>query len=348
MNGAMDTDPLQSLRGLWAYSPAIDSTESSCIHLRNLTDDECAQVARALVLFTELTVGAPYIELQRTHEELVDALDRFTDAPDQYTAYELATEVRRRFRHWLVDVKTFTDRLRPIVSRLFGRSHNLFTLVVELKTAEGRSNFAYELVVEALRDESTHSHEVLNALRYNGFTDQSGAPRHLNTAKIDPVALGRTISKREAKATLAKARGLIDVRLLAARTMDSCLAIHAEMIRSIQKELDPMLATVLSLHSEVTATGAGWSLIADLGEATGSGSRDFRALQNPWQQARDLSAQLVEWSDDFVGPLHVQMTAEQLVSQSTEIGYLKLISVGQYDQVPPDFLQRKLDESIGE
>lgn len=160
LNGAMDTDPLHGLRGLWAYSPAIDGVESSCIHLRDLTDDECAQVARALVLLTELTVGAPYIELQRTHQELVDALDRFVDAPDQYTAHDFAAEVRRRFRHWLSDVTTFTDRVRPMVSRLFGRSHSLFTLVGELKTAESMSNFAYELVVGALRDESTHSHEV--------------------------------------------------------------------------------------------------------------------------------------------------------------------------------------------
>lgn len=343
----METDQLQGLHELWAYSPAIDGTEPSCIRLRNLTDEECDDVARALVRFTELTVGAPYIELQRTHEELVGALDRFVDAPDQYTAYELATEVRRRFRHWLNDVTTFTDRLRKMIPRIFGRDHNLFTLVESLKSAETKSNFAFELVVDALRDENTHSHEVLNVLRHSGFTDQSGAPRHLNTAKIDPVALCRAVSKREAKATLAKATGLIDVRLLAARTMDSCLAIHAEMIRSIQDELDPMLATVLSLHSEVTATGAGWSLIAGLGEAAESGSIDFRALQIPWQQARDLSAQLAEWSEDFVRPLHVQMTAGQLADRSAEIGYVELISVGQYDQVPPDFLQRMLDESIG-
>lgn len=234
-----------------------------------------------------------------------------------------------------------------MISRLFGRSHKLFTLVEELQAAERKSNFAYELVVDGLRGESVHAQEVLNVLQHQAFADRSGAPRHLNIAKIDPSELSQTTSKREARSTLGKATGLIDARLLAARTMDSCLAVHAEMIRSVQNELDPLLTTVLSLHDEAMATGAGWSLIASLSDASDSGSRNFQSLQNPWQQARDLSRQLSEWDDNFIRPLHVQVTADQLVVQSVEVGYLELVSVGQYDQVPSDFLHKILRESAG-
>lgn len=343
----MEADPLGGLNELWAFSPAIDGSGPTFSFVRTLTDIERNQIARALPLFTELTVGATFLELQRAHEELRDSLVQFSDSPDQYTSFQLATEVRRRFRHWLADVTTFTDRLHPMVTRLFGRDHEAFTVVPELLKAERDSNFAFELVVDALRNESAHSQEVLNAIRHQNFVDRAGIPRRLNTVKIDPAELGRGVSRKADKQSLARARGLIDVGLLAARTMDSCLAVHVETIRCLREELEPLLAVVQSLHHEVTALGASWSLIAGLGEPKGSKSLSLQSVQNPWQQARDLSSQLSEWNDEFVGKLHVQMSPEQLESLCTEIRYVELISVGMYDQVPSDFLQRFLGEHSG-
>lgn len=241
---------------LFALGPADDlAVKHQLTQVRDLTSQECEDADIATQILSALTAGSPYEDLDQTYRELIALLD--SDPPTATAAaFRYGSEVRRRFRHWLNDFRSFDDRTSAWLSRTFDDNHPVLGTFKRALSAEYDANFAYRLAT-ALRNLSTHTANMLNHQMWHVSTGADGHPVSHPVLAIDGRRLVEEFPTMKAtvRDELRDLHGLFDVRAVVDACMKSCLRAHCTLTHALWEEIEPERELVAEFHQSAVAAG---------------------------------------------------------------------------------------------
>jgi hypothetical protein len=240
---------------LYALGPDPKNLAAKKItYVRHLTVDDQENIEAATVIFSWLTVESPFEDLRQTYHELTTTRDA---QPERVTeAMRYGADVRRLFRHWLNDFRTFDDRTSARVSSTFGSDHPAYSSFKASLSAEYDANFAYRLAA-ALRNLSAHATNVLNHQMWHFSTDPDGTRQSRPVMAIHGPMLAASAPSLKASVAreLEDADYFLDPRAITEATMFSCARAHASLVLDLWDEIEPEPDFVAGLHREALDAG---------------------------------------------------------------------------------------------
>src|SRR5687767_12581078 len=78
--------------------------------VRELSEDERQETWVMESILARLLIDSGFADLTRSYEDLTASLDDLRVADQSHAAVRECANVRRRFRHWLSDFRSFDDR----------------------------------------------------------------------------------------------------------------------------------------------------------------------------------------------------------------------------------------------
>lgn len=232
--------------------------------VRELTEDQRQETWAMESVLAHLTVDSGFADLTRSYRDLTSSLDDLRAADRAHAALAESVNVRRRFRHWLADFRTFDDRTSAWISAAFGKDHAAYARFKDVLRAEYDNNFAYRLCC-TLRNASTHAANVINHMWWHVTTDEDDRPVHIPVMQFDgPGLAGQFDLKASVARELAALAGRLDVELVAQTVMLSCKHAHFALVAALWEEIEPERTLCADLHGEAVEKGGESALFVNL------------------------------------------------------------------------------------